>query len=64
MMRFALVLLVFAKDFTRRATRAGKLMLWRTVLSVVDMKSRYTILHQSAPNMLPVPVIQLIQRPK
>src|SRR5262249_54243061 len=31
--RFTLVFLVFANAFTRRATRGGRLMLWRTAFS-------------------------------
>ena len=49
MMRLALVRLVFASDFTRRATRAGSVTLWRTLFSVMDITSFYTVLHQRAP---------------
>ena len=52
MIRLARVLLVFARDFTRRATRAGRLTLRRTVFSTIGMGPKYTNLHQIAPTDL------------
>lgn len=47
--RLALVRLDLASDLTRRAVPGGRLTLWRTGLSTVDIAQGYTKAHHSAP---------------